>query len=621
MVHRLAPLAQDDVGGACTIPNSARARLRVAVALAALALAAASGAAAQSASATVSAQRVAVGQTVTYTVTLEGGRGQSVGPPLASGALRLRSQFPASDATTMTNGRTERRLTWAYEATRPGTGRIGRFRALVGGQPVAVDGVTVAVEPGPPARATPSAQPATGARGPLFVQAEPSRRTAYVGEQVVVGYELYFEPEIQPRQTAPIGTWDAPGAWREEMEVASTYPRPVTVGGRPYDAVTIRRVALFPTRAGTLELAPMDFTVDLLRIDSQPSADPFASFFSPFTSRYEDRDVTAPSVSIEVRPLPDGAPPSFGGAVGQFEVSTTVDRRQVDAGDAVRVQVAIRGDGNTATLTAPEVEAPPGFDAYAPREEREVFRGAEPLRGVKTFIYTLVPQGGGRFTIPGAPWTYFDPTTGRYVTVQTEPVEVVVRGDALAEAAPAAVGPGAPAGLMTSADWRRPPGRGGWLWVLLGGGLALPALAAGLFWGARAGRQRLAADMARRRRRRAPADVRRRLARARTLDGPAAFAEVEAAVRAFLSDRLGVPAGPLSADALDQALANAGLAPADRARLRAVRAACERGQYAPGLRPSADAVASQAQQALADLDARPSRPTVRRWRRAQPAEA
>ncbi len=603
-------------------PRSSRpSRLRLAVALAALAVAAASGAAAQSASAAVSARRVAVGQTVTYTVTLEGGRGQSVGPPLATGALRLRSQFPASDATTMVNGRTERRLTWAYEAVRPGTGRIERFRARVGGQPVAADGITVTVERGPPARVAPSPRSVTGARGPLFVQAEPSRRTAYVGEQVVVDYELYFEPEIQPRQTAPVGTWDAPGAWREEMDVASTYPRPVTVGGQPYEAVTIRRVALFPTRAGTLELAPMDFTVDLLRTDRQPSPDPFAPFFSPFTSRYEDRDVTAPSVSVEVRPLPDGAPPSFAGAVGQFEVSTTAEPRQVDAGDAVRIQVSIRGDGNTATLSAPEIEAPPGFDAYAPREEREVFRGAEPLRGVKTFTYTLVPQGGGRFTVPGAPWTYFDPTTGRYVTVQTDPVEVVVRGDALADAAPVAAGPDAPAGLMTSADWRRPPGRGAWLWALLGGGLALPALAAALFLGARAGRQRLAADTARRRWRRAPADVRRRLTRAQTLDGPAAFAEIEGAVRGFLSDRLGVPAGPLSADALDEALADAGVAPDARARLRAVRAACERGRYAPGLGQRADAVAAEAQQALADLDADAARPSTRRWRRADPVGA
>ena len=604
-------------------PSCAVRRLRSAVLLAALAVAAASGARAQSASATVSATVVEVGESVTYTVTLEGGRGQSVGPPLATGALRLRSPFPVLDATTSVNGAVERRLAWAYEATRPGSGRIGRFRAAVGGQPVDIDGISVTVQrPAPTTAAPPSAgtsPPRPGASRELFARAEPSRQTAYVGQQVVVDYVLYFEPEIQPRQTAPVGTWDAPGAWREEMEVASTYPRPVTIGGAPYDAVTIRRVALFPTRAGTLSLAPMTFTVDLLRVDRQPARDPFSPFFSPFRSRYEDREVVAPSVEIDVRPLPPGAPPSFAGAVGQFELSTTVDQREVAAGDPVRIQVAVRGDGNTAALRAPQITAPAGFDAYDPREDREVFRGGEPLRGVKTFTYTLVPQGGGRFTIPGAPWTYFDPTTGRYVTVQTDPVEITVQGDALADAETAAPGPNAPAGLMASADWRRPPGRAVWLWALLGGGLALPLAAAGLVLGARAGRQRLAADTPAKRHRRAPAAVRERLADARRQPRARAFAEIESAVRGYLTDRLGVPPGPLSSDALDAALPSTS---ADaRARLAAVLDACAVGQFAPGLGPDVEAVARDAEAAVAALDAGPSRPTLRLRRRPEPVEA
>ena len=591
--------------------------------LAVLALAvAAAPARAQSANATVSASVVEVGETVTYTVTLEGGRGQSVGPPLATGALRLRSPFPILDATTSTNGAVERRVAWTYEATRPGSGRIGRFRASVAGQAVEIDGVSVTVQrPAPTLVAPPSAgtsRPSAGPGRELFARAEPSRRTAYVGQQVVVDYVLYFEPEIQPRQTAPVGTWDAPGAWREEMDVASTYPRPVTVGGAPYDAVTIRRVALFPTRAGTLELAPMTFTVDLLRIDRQPSNDPFGPFFSPFRSRYEDRDVLAPAVEIDVRPLPPGAPPSFGGAVGQFEVSTTVDQRRVPAGAPVRVQVAVRGDGNTAAVRAPEIEAPAGFDAYDPRDQREVFRGGEPLRGVKTFTYTFVPQGGGRFTIPSAPWTYFDPTTGRYVTVQTDPVEVVVQGDAFDDGA-AAADPSGRAGLIASADWRRPPGRAVWLWALLGGGLALPLAVAGLVLGARAGRERLAADTPAKRHRRAPAAVRERLAEARRQPGARAFAEIESAVRGYLTDRHGVPPGPLSSGDLAAALPDV---PADaRARLAAVLDACAVGQFAPGLGPDAEAVARDAEAAVTGLDVGPARRVGRRARRTDPVGA
>ena len=579
------------------------------------------GAAAQSVSASVSAQQVRVGDTVVYTVTLSGGRGRNVGAPLATGGLRLVAQMPSLDATTTINGQTERRVAWVYEAVRPGTGRIGQFRTEINGQMLVVDAVTVSIQRG--ARSAPpsgtGAAPPSGGGRELFVRAEPSRRTAVVGQQIVVDFVLYFEPQIQPRQTAPIGTWDAAGAWREEMEIASAYPRQTTLGGTPYEAVTIRRIALFPTRSGALELAPMEFTVDLIRTDRSFSNDPFAPFFSPFAQRFEDREVTAPSVTIDVQPLPDGAPPSFAGAVGQFEMRTTVDQRRVQSGDPVRVQVAISGDGNMATLEAPTLEVPAGLDAYDPREERDLIRTGTAMRGTKAFTYTLVPQGGGTFDVPAAPWTYFDPTDGRYKTLRTDPVEVVAEGPALADAAPAD-GPDAPAALLTAADWRRPPGRPVWLWGLLGGGLALPALGAGLFLAARAGRRRLAADTPQKRSRRAAADVRDRLAASRTLTGAPAFVEIERAVRTLLAERFGVPARA-SVEEVDAALPPA-VPEVLRDRMRAVLVACARGQFAPGLGDPPGVVADEAEAtlgALAAVAADAAPPRRRRRRKPVPA--
>jgi len=592
--RRLGP----EAGGAAWLP---------ALMLLSLLLGPATPAAAQSATATVSTQQVRVGETLTYTVTLRGGRGRGVGPPLATGGLQLVSQQPILDVTTTLNGSTERRVAWAYRGARPGTGRIGQFRAEVGGQAVIVDAVGITVRGGP-AMPAPSAAP-TG-DGELFVRAEPSRQTAVVGQQVMVDYVLYFEPQIQPRQTSPIGTWDAAGAWREEMEIASAYPRATTLGGRPYEAVTIRRVALFPTRSGTLELAPMRFTVDLIRTDRSFSNDPFAPFFSPFNQRFEDREVTAPAVSIDVAPLPGGAPPSFAGAVGQFEMTTTADDAAVEAGEPVRLRVALRGNGNVATLEAPELRVPPGVDAYDPREDREVLRTGTTFRGVKTFTYTLVPQGGGRFEVPAAPWTYYDPADGQYKTLRVPPVEIVAEGEALAAAA-APPDPDAPAALLTSADWRRQRGRPVWLWAALGGGLALPAIAASLLWGARAGHQRLTAETPAKRSRRVGADVRRRLEAARALDGPAASAETERALRAFLADRFGAPTGPRSTEALDRALAP-DVPDGLRRRTLDVLAACARGQFAPGLDDAHGAVIDDAEAVLADLDALPAAGPPRR---------
>ena len=571
----------------------------------------AAGAQAQTAEGSVSRSSLRVGEQLTYTLTLRGGRGEAVGPPLASGALRLVSQQPTLDVTTSIGGQTERRVAWTYEATRPGDGRVGRLGVTVGGRRLWVDGADVTVRSGPTAAARPP--PAAGEAGEVFVRAEPSRERALVGQQVVVDYVLYFEPSVQPRQTAPVGTWDAAGFWREEMDVPSAYPRSVRLGGQTYEAVVVRRVALFPTRSGTLALAPMTFTVDLLRTDRRFLDDPFAPFFSPFASRFDEVEVTAPALEVPVEPLPPGAPDTFGGAVGQFELATTVDATRVGAGEPVRLQVTVSGTGNVATAEPPALRVPPGVDAYGPEAEREALRRAAPLRGTKTFTWTLVPQGGGVLEVPPAAWSYYDPASGRYETLQTDPVEVVVEGPALAADA-LAPSPDGPAELLAEADWRRPPGGVGWLWVVLGGGLALPALAAGALAAARVGRARVAAGAPARRHR---AGVRQRLEAARALAGPDAFREVERAVRAALDGRLGAPA-TLPLPALADRLDTAGVAPGLRARVLDLLDACARGQYAPGLpgAPSADAAVAEAEATLAALDGR--RPARRRLARAAP---
>lgn len=570
-------------------------------------LAATTGAEAQTASAVVSARSVPVGEPFTYTLTLEGGAATGVSAPLASNGLRLVSGQPTLDVTTTVGGQTQRRVAWLYEGTRTGTGRISGLRVRVGGQTVAVDPVTVTVTRAAPPPTLPSGPAPVGSE--LFVRAEPSRETAVVGQQVVVDYVLYFEPHVQPRQTSPIGTWDAAGFWREELDVPTAYPRTVTLGGRAYEAVTIRRVALFPTRAGTLELSPMEFNVDLLRTDRRIGTDPFAPFFSPFSQRYTEETVTAPAAEIAVRELPPGAPAGFDGAVGQFSLRSSVDRRRVEAGEPVEVQVTISGTGNVATLAPPRLGAPALVDVYGPREDREISRGSDPLCGVKTFTWTLVPQGGD-IEVPAAAWTYFDPVEGTYRTLRTDPVEVAVRGGA------ATSGAGPRSALRTEADWSRPAGSPAWLWAALVGGLSLPALAALALFGVRAGRERLEADTPERRRRQAASAASDRLAEAG--GGAAGFREVERILRTFLADRLGVPRSVRDRADLDARLDAAGVSAELRGRVHAVLAASARGQFAPGLASGAglDTLRTEASSLLDALDGA-DRPARRRWWRAR----
>ena len=572
-------------------------------------LALASGAQAQSVEVTVDRDRVSVDDLVTLEMKIDGGRGRNVQAPKVTCCLQLVSPRPVFDATATVNGETERTVAWQYRATREGSARVLPSRVEIGGRTLRTQ--TFDIDVRPLSAAPPSPAPSDLPSGDLFIRAEPSRETAVVGQQIVVDYVLYFEPSVQPRQTTPIGTWDAPGTWREEMDVPPAYPRSVRRNGQTLEAVTIRRIALFPTRSGPLELASMAFTIDLFRTNRAPSTDPFAPFFQPFSSSFDEEDVTAPSITLNVSPLPDGAPPTFSGAVGQFGMATEVEPRRVAAGDPVRVALTLSGTGNLATLSAPDLDAPASVDVYDPKDDIDLDLKADPLRGRKTFTYTLVPQSGGTLEVPPTAWSYYDPVDGRYKTLRSEAVEVQVDGPALASSTET---PDVASGLMRTADWRAAPGSTGWLWVVLGTGLALPALALFGLVAVRAGRHRAQTDTPERRHQRATPEVQRRLAEARDLDGPALFAALDKAVRRFLADRLRIPPSTKSRRQIASALAARNVPEALRQRVDALLEEAERGQFAPGHAPDRQRVLDDAQEildALAALDDGHSQPRRR----------
>ncbi|HEX9951322.1 MAG TPA: BatD family protein, partial [Rubricoccaceae bacterium] len=564
--------------------------------LIALTLGVAGPAAAQTrASVRVSPTRVAVGGRVAYTLTLRGAPGRAFPTPPATAGLRAVQASPTSDATLQVNGDIQRELTWTFEAVRPGPARIGPFRVdLGGGRELSIQAASVTVtgsaSPNPQAargRAAPPTARAPGERADLFARIELSAERVVVGQQVVAEVVLYFDPDLQPRQTLAAGSWDAPGFWREELDVASTVPHPVTLGGRAFEAVTLARLALFPTRAGRLMLPPMRFAVDFLRVDPfgiDPN-DPFAPFFAPFSGGLEEVEVEAPATSLDVTALPPGAPAGFSGAVGQFTMQAAPVSQAASVGEPVVVEITVAGTGNVATLGAPALATPRGADAFPPRDEADIDRTGDRVRGRRTFRYTLVPQVPGSLDVPPAVWTFFDPETGIYQTLGTDSTRVAVSGVAVPASGPSPAGPAAD--LIAEASWSRRGLPVGVLWGVLGTGLALPAVALGAVAAVRSRRRAATADTPENRRRHALARAEARLAEiraaaeARTLAGPDACAAAERAVHAFLSDRFGIASAGLDRTALAAALDAAAVPGA--ARVLAVLAALDVGQFAPAL--------------------------------------
>lgn len=142
--------------------------------------------------------------------------------------------------------------------------------------------------------------------------------------------------------------------------------------------------------------------------------DPF--FNDPFfgLGRETSVQVTSRTRPIEIRTLPSrGKPPNFTGAIGNFEISSSIDSKSVAVGDPVRLTITISGKGNFAAMPAPQLQAqstfkvgPPAF-SFAGNQENE-------FSGVQRFEYVITPLQSGKLEIVSPSFAYFDPATETY---------------------------------------------------------------------------------------------------------------------------------------------------------------------------------------------------------------
>ena len=139
---------------------------------------------------------------------------------------------------------------------------------------------------------------------------------------------------------------------------------------------------------------------------------------------YELARQTDPLV-LDVRPLPEGAPASFGGAVGSFQLDAKVDAAQLKAGDGTQLVVTVRGRGSFDGVAAPAVSLPRGIKSFPPEVVEHSRFGADGgIEGSKTFTIPLLVTEAGTHEIPSIAWSFFDPQTSRYVERRSDPLVI-----------------------------------------------------------------------------------------------------------------------------------------------------------------------------------------------------
>jgi BatD DUF11 like domain len=409
-----------------------------------------------SVTAVLSNSEAVVGEMVELQIKVSGSRDAKLPENIVVNGLEIHPTG-TSHQFEMRNFTTTSSVTYSYRILPLQAGRftIPSQIIQVGGKSLRTPDLTlnVADSPGSSSASRPrqGAQPGTAGKF-AFAELIVPKKTAFVGEVVPVQIRLGFDPRAYPRLT------DGPeitGQGFTAQKLQQSGENEETVDGRVYHVVTFK-TAIAAARAGKFEIGPVEAKAqvvvsrsrrsprgrspfDLFKMDD-PFSDPF--FANPFSQFGERREIEIKSdpVALEVKPLPQNAPPDFSGAIGNFTMTTDAKPKSVQVGDPITVTSTVSGRGNFDRVGAPVLEDERGWHKYPPSskfaKDDEVG-----ISGTKTFETVLSPNEKKQ-TLPVMEFAYFDPVKEQYVTLRSDPIAISVQGGAVAAASPAAVPPG-----------------------------------------------------------------------------------------------------------------------------------------------------------------------------------
>ncbi|MFC1634586.1 BatD family protein [Planctomycetota bacterium] len=152
-------------------------------------------------------------------------------------------------------------------------------------------------------------------------------------------------------------------------------------------------------------------------------------------TRYERFIVKSEPLELEVSPVPDeGKPAQFYGLIGQYTISASATPTQVNVGDPITLTVKIGGSKYLKPVQWPELDRVPELaDNFKIPSQK-----ASPIieDGFKVFTQTIRANNDKVTRIPPIPLASFNVKEGKYLTAQTDPIELEV----------------APTKVLTSAD-------------------------------------------------------------------------------------------------------------------------------------------------------------------------
>ena len=339
------------------------------------------------------------------------------------------------------NGVSTMSISYGYilTATKEGTFTIDEAAIVLNGHTLTTSSIKIKVKGQAPPPQAQQAQAAGPDDNPkidtkdlskqIFVRAVTDKTRAYVGEQIKVYYKIYTRVGILGGQ--PDKAPDLNGFWNQDVQSKgqNTWKSEVYKGIR-YNVTTVKQSMLFPQHAGDLQIDPLAITFMVeLRLPSRNALDDMYGNVKQMKYSSKSQPITIHAMALPTA----GKPADFTGAVGNYTVYSDVDKRELKANETLNYTIDISGTGNLNLINSPKIAPPVDVEKYDPKTNDHIVVDSNGVSGSRQFSYLLIPRHQGNFTLNPVEFTFFNPSTQKYVTVPTKPFTIKVdKGDAQA---------------------------------------------------------------------------------------------------------------------------------------------------------------------------------------------
>ena len=264
----------------------------------------------------------------------------------------------------------------------------------------------------------------------IFLEGKVNNLLPFVGEQIIYTFRLYFRVQFGNHQ---VEIPEFKGFWKEKLGKEKNYRK--VVKGQEWNVFEVH-YALFPLNSGKIIIDSSAFQAVVIIQDERFKGRGGGSLFDDLMNgsfsrmgfgRRKKINLSSKPIELQVRPLPGaGKPTHFSGLIGDFKISTDLEKNTLTQGESSTLTVTIQGRGNIFDAKIGDIDIP-GFKIYQDKPTLKTSPSAQGLTGKRVFKMALVPQKAGNLEVPPFRLNYFDPKSQEYKLVQSDILKLKVR--------------------------------------------------------------------------------------------------------------------------------------------------------------------------------------------------